>query len=233
MSGVGANFTVTQPIVTEGQNQSITGQCADAAGHTAQDTRSGINIDKTAPTLAPVVSPNPVLLNGTATATPNAADSRSGLVSSSCGTPTTNTVGSKSVSCTATDYAGNTNTVAANYVVAWAFTGFLQPVDPMPTVNVVKAGSGVQVKFGLGGDKGLAIFAAGFPASQPVSCDATAPQDDVEATVTAGNSSLSYDASTQLYGYTWKTEKSWAGTCRLLSLTLVDGTTRQASFKLK
>jgi hypothetical protein len=100
-------------------------------------------------------------------------------------------------------------------------------------VNVVKAGAAVQVTFGLGGNRGLAIFAAGSPASQSVSCSASAPQDDIEATVTAGNSSLAYDASTQQYSYTWKTDKAWAGTCRMLNLTLADGTTHQASFKLK
>ncbi len=205
---------------------------ATSDGGTSTQTVT-VKRDGTAPTLAPIVSPNPVLLNGTATASPNAADGLSGLASSSCGTPVASTAGSKAVNCTATDRAGNTRTVAANYVVIYNFTGFLQPVDPMPTVNVVKAGSAVQVKFGLGGNQGLAIFAAGFPASQQVSCDASAPQDDVEATVTAGNSSLSYDASTQQYGYTWKTDKTWAGTCRMLTVKLADGMTYQASFKFK
>ena len=218
-------------ISTDTQGQDVTCSATSAGGTNTQTVT--IKRDGTVPTLAPVVSPNPVLLNGTATATPNATDQRSGLASASCGAPTTTTVGSKSVSCTATDYAGNTNTVAANYTVAYPFTGFLQPVDPMPTVNVVKAGAAVQVTFGLGGNRGLAIFAAGSPASQSVSCSASAPQDDIEATVTAGNSSLAYDASTQQYSYTWKTDKAWAGTCRMLNLTLADGTTHQASFKLK
>ena len=218
-------------ISADTPGQDVTCSATSAGGTDARTVT--IKRDWTAPTLTPVVSPNPVLLNGTATATPNATDQTSLLASASCGTPTTSTVGAKSVSCTATDNAGNTNTVAATYAVAYPFTGFFQPVDPMPTVNVAKAGSGVQVKFGLGGNQGLAIFAAGFPASRQVSCSASAPQDDIEATVTAGNSSLSYDASTQQYSYTWKTDKAWAGTCRLLTITLADGTTHQASFKLK
>ncbi len=63
--------------------------------------------DTTAPTLDPIVSPNPVLLNGAATVTSGAADEAggSGLASESCGTLDTSTVGTKSVTCTATDDA--------------------------------------------------------------------------------------------------------------------------------
>src|SRR5439155_10377852 len=43
------------------------------------------------------------------------------------------------------------------------FTGFFQPVDNPPVYNRVKAGSGIPVKFSLGGDQGLDIFATDFP----------------------------------------------------------------------
>ncbi|MBK9008976.1 MAG: HYR domain-containing protein [Anaerolineae bacterium] len=42
--------TVTQTLSAEGAGQSATGTCQDAAGNSASDTQSGINIDKTAPT---------------------------------------------------------------------------------------------------------------------------------------------------------------------------------------
>jgi hypothetical protein len=32
------------------------------------------------------------------------------------------------------------------------------------------------------------------------------------------------------YIYSWKTDKAWAGTCRSLSLKLIDGTTHLAYF---
>lgn len=44
-------------------------------------------------------------------------------------------------------------------------------------------------KFGLGGDKGLNIFAAGYPVSAFISCDSGAPVDEIEQTLTAGGSS--------------------------------------------
>jgi hypothetical protein len=49
--------------------------------------------------------------------------------------------------------------------------------------------------------------------------------------VTAPNSSLSYDASTDQYTYVWKTEKAWAGTCHQLVVSLTDGTFHRADFK--
>ena len=51
--------------------------------------------------------------------------------------------------------------------------------------------------------------------------------------MTAGNSSLTYDATTGQYSYTWKTDKGWANTCRQLVVTLADGTQYLANFKFK
>jgi hypothetical protein len=76
----------------------------------------------------------------------------------------------------------------------------------------------------------LQILAVGSPTPQSISCDATAPLDMVP-TVTAGNSSLSYDPTTQTYTYVWKTDKTWAGTCRQLDVQLIDGSHHIALFK--
>jgi dipeptidyl aminopeptidase/acylaminoacyl peptidase len=113
------------------------------------------------------------------------------------------------------------------------FDGFHEPVNDLPTTNAVKAGSAVPVKFGLGGDQGLGIFATDYPKSQQIDCDSAAPVDDLEQTATAGDAGLSYDATTGQYTYVWKTGKSWAGTCRQLVLKLDDSTTHQASFTFK
>ncbi len=48
--------------------------------------------------------------------------------------------------------------------------------------------------------------------------------------MTAGSSSLSYDATTDQYTYVWKTNKAWARSCRQLILRLSDGTDHIASF---
>jgi probable HAF family extracellular repeat protein len=111
------------------------------------------------------------------------------------------------------------------------FEGFYQPVDNLPTLNKTKAGSAIPVKFSLGGDKGLDIFAAGYPKSRQIDCDSTAPLDAIEETATAGSNSLSYDATTDRYTYVWKTDKAWANTCRQLVVKLADDTEHLANFK--
>jgi hypothetical protein len=117
--------------------------------------------------------------------------------------------------------------------VLFDFSGFFPPVDNPPAVNVVNAGRAIPVKFSLSGDKGLDIFAEGFPVSQQIECIDGAPTSDIEQTVTGGGSSLSYDAEIDTYTYFWKTEGSWAGTCRRLIVRLSDGSERVAFFKFK
>ena len=114
--------------------------------------------------------------------------------------------------------------------LTYTFSGFFQPVDNAPTVNRVKAGSGVPVKFSLGGDQGLDIFAAGYPKSERIDCTSSGSMDDIELTVTAGGSSLTYNAAADQYTYTWKTDKAWGGTCRKLTVRLKDDSNHVAYF---
>jgi hypothetical protein len=223
--------SVSQTISSEGANQSAIGTCTDQAGNSASNTQSNINIDTTAPTLNPVVSPNPVLLGGSANVTSGAADVLSGLASQSCGAINTSSVGTKTVQCTASDNAGNS--ASASYQVVYPWSGFFQPVDNLPTLNRVKAGGAIPIKFSLGGNQGLSILAAGYPASKQVSCSTGEAADEIEQTVTAGSSSLSYDAASGTYTYVWKTDKSWTGQCRELTVRLLDGTDHIANFRFK
>jgi hypothetical protein len=140
-------------------------------------------------------------------------------------------VGTTTVTATATDASGNTTVRTFTVTVLYNFTGFFSPVANMPTLNSVNAGRAIPIKFSLSGNKGLSIFAAGSPASQPINCSSSAPISDLEGTVTSGGSSLSY--SPDQYHYNWKTEGSWAGTCRALVVTLNDGSTHTALFKFK
>ena len=119
------------------------------------------------------------------------------------------------------------------FETAYTFTGFFQPVDNPPTRNVVNPGAAVPLRFILTGALGLAIFEAGFPASQQVQCDTFAPLDEVEETVSAGNSTLTVDPSTGEYSYVWKTEKGWTKSCRRLLLQFNDGSSQSAVFTFK
>jgi len=124
-----------------------------------------------------------------------------------------------------------TNTPTSGPV--YQFRGFFAPVDDAPIFNQMKAGRAVPIKFSLGGDFGLNIFAAGFPKSQQMNCNPSASSDSVEVTLSVSGSSLSYDASTRTYTYVWKTEKSWAGTCRQVIMQFNNGTTQHANFNFQ
>jgi hypothetical protein len=121
--------------------------------------------------------------------------------------------------------------VTINVFYNWA--DFFPPVDILPMWNVAKAGSAIPVKFSLSGYQGPDIFATGYPKSSVITCDLAAPVDGIESTVTAGGSSLNYDATTDQYIYVWKTNKAWAGSCRQLVVELIDGTSHVANFTFK
>jgi predicted extracellular nuclease len=148
-------------------------------------------------------------------------------------THTYSTFGSYTVTVNVTDKDGDTGSGSTTHMVIFNWAGFFQPIDNLPVVNSVKAGQAIPVKFSLGGYKGLNIFVTGYPLSQRISCNTSAPLADIEETLTAGNSSLSYSAGDDRYNYVWKTEKSWAGQCRQLVVKLVDGTYHYANFKFK
>jgi hypothetical protein len=205
---------------------------------------SGNMIDRRAPSVS-VTTPATgasYTLGQAVTADYGCEDNGSGV--QSCSGPVTDgqpidtlITGAKTFAVSGTDNVGNSALVSVPYSVVapptFNFGGFLPPVDPLPTVNSMKAGAAVPVKFSLGGFQGLNIFAAGYPKSSPTVCGSSAMEDGVEQTVSAGDSSLSYDAATGVYSYIWKTDKGWAGTCRQLVVKFTDGSMHYANFKFK
>lgn len=114
---------------------------------------------------------------------------------------------------------------------AFEFTGFFEPIDNPPVVNVMRAGKQVQVPFSLHGFQGLDIFAAGYPRVEASMCDPSAPSDPVEATVIAPRTRLVYDAATDRYIYHFKSRLGWRHTCKTLVLRLRDGSEHRALFR--
>jgi hypothetical protein len=115
--------------------------------------------------------------------------------------------------------------------VNYNWSGFFSPVDNLPTLNVVKGGSSVPMKFNLGGNQGMGILAAGYPKSISIPCDSTAELDALETVATAGSSGLNFDSTTNQYNYIWKTDKAWTSGCRQVEVKLIDGTSHRANFK--
>ncbi len=210
----------------------------DDAGNTATGSFRIRIVDTTAPTIAAHADVDATAQSHSAAmvtfVNPAATDLVDGNVATTCVLPSGSTfaAGATTVTCTATDAAGNSRTSTFKVNVRYAFNGFFRPIDNLPIVNAVNAGQAIPVKFSLGGDQGLSIFTTGWPKVAVMSCQANTVQDPVEETVTAGNSSLSYSADGQ-YNYVWKTDKAWANSCRQLQLKFADGSTQVANFIIK
>jgi uncharacterized repeat protein (TIGR01451 family) len=217
----------------------VTYSATDANGNTASATQVVTVVDNTPPVLTCPANITVYLpLNSTATSMP--VTYPAATASDNCGGVTVNysiasgsvfSVGTTPITVTATDSHSNSSTCSFTVTVLYDFTGFFSPVGNPPTLNSVNAGRAIPVKFSLSGNKGLNIFAANNPYSVSFNCDTNNPGVDITDTVTAGGSSLSYSPDT--YNYIWKTESSWAGTCRQLVVTLNDGSVHVANFKFK
>jgi hypothetical protein len=239
----GCNVTISQSpaagsVVAAG-NYTVTITAENSAGQAT--CTATVRVDNQPPVIT-CPSNVVVYLPLNSTATSMAVSYAAVTATDNCGTPTVSStpasgsvfpVGVTTVTGTATDGVGNTSNCSFTVTVLYDFAGFFSPVGNPPTLNVVNAGRGIPVKFSLSGNKGLSIFAAGSPASGQIACDSSAPPSEVTETLTAGSSSLIYDASTDQYSYIWKTDTSWAGTCRQLILTLNDGTQHVATFKFR
>ena len=164
LSGIDS-VTSDATLSDEGANQSVTGTATDKAGNTATATVSGINIDKTAPTITVtgIVSGGKYGMCSLPTPGFDASDALSGLD----GTPSftwnkpssTLGIGTYTYQVTATDKAGNTTTTPLfTYygVYGAAFSGYLQPINVDGTSRF-KLGSTVPVKFKLTGCDGTPI----------------------------------------------------------------------------
>jgi hypothetical protein len=226
---------VSDTVSTEGANQSAKGTCADNAGNSASNSKAGISIDKTAPTITLTAPADGASYKWNAPAAASyscdgglsGTDTCSGPVASGSNFVAL-PVGPKAFSVAARDKAGNEATKRHEYKVVYDFAGFFQPIDMGSTYNSAQAGRAIPVKFKLGGNAGLDVFATNlqgvkFPTSVAVACPSAGLTDAVEEVSTAATSGLKYDAQADQYIYTWKTDATWAGKCRQLNVQFADG----------
>jgi hypothetical protein len=145
--------------------------------------------------------------------------------------------GSHTVTTTAKDNAGNTAEDANAYTVKkWDLRGFTQPVDMGSTVNTLKGGSTVPVKFEIFADTEFTSTsfngqAVGTFSAKKVSCSTGAGTDDIEVTATGGTS-FRYDSTAGQFIYNWQTPKG-AGICYDTTFTDQSGSALTAHFKTK
>ena len=203
----------------------------DLAGNTATASTTYRVVDRTPPSIAITTPANGAIytVGQIVTADYSCADEPNGSGLLSCSgdlTPgafvDTSSVGSRTFTVSATDRAQNSASVSSAYRVVYDFSGFFPPVAGYPTVNAVKAGEGIPLKFSLHGNWGNDVVATGSPTWTP--CDASS------GSPAAAAGTLSYNASLDRYTFLAATSKSWAGTCADLTVTLRDGTTHRARF---
>ena len=87
------------------------------------------------------------------------------------------------------------------------------------------------VGFSTGGFQGRDVVAEGFPQVAEIECgSASEPESGDPARILGG---LHWQRRGQRYVLLWKTERSWAGTCRQFILALDDGTVHRTEYRFK
>jgi hypothetical protein len=242
LSGPAAS-PVSQTITTEGMNQSATGTCYDLAGNSASSTDGSVDIDKTAPTLSPSISPaGAIILGGSYTANANSSDSPSGVDTSSCGPVDTSSVGSKSLSCSATDKAGNSANASLNYGVLYNAAcnlgpghQILQPIN-LDGSSVFKQKSTVPAKFRVCDANGNSIGTPGvvsnFYLVGVLTGTVTSTVEDA-VTSTTPDTQFRWDPTEQQWIFNINTKSYQANKTYFFEIRLNDGTAIPFHFGLK
>jgi hypothetical protein len=215
----------------------------DAAGNSATGSFYVTVVDTTPPALslpANITTAATGISGAVVTYSASASDLVDGPVAVSCSPASGSTFapGTTTVNCSATDAAGTTATGSFTVHVTFSVNGFYQPVDMTPagspTVwNTVKNGSTVPLKFEVfAGSTELTDSAI---VNQPlkatgVTCGA-GTADDIELTATGGTS-LRYDTTGGQFIFNWQTPKK-VGSCYLVTVSMIDGSSLSAYFKLK
>jgi hypothetical protein len=221
----------------------------DNVGHSTDSNTVSYKVDSAAPSVNLDCSQLPATIyKGDTVSLPWTASDEtggSGVASPTSGTLSlnTSTPGPQSAQVAAgktNDHVGH-NSQASNscsYSVIYKWDGFRQPVDNLPTLNTVKAGQSIPMKFSLSGNQGLSILQPATPAAPnpkvtPIACPSSSvATDEIEQTTTSNNG-LTYDATADQYNYVWKTQSSYATKCYRFDMTLIDGTTHSALFQFR
>lgn len=175
-------------------------------------------VDRTPPALSPTLSSSPVQVGQTGvTASPNATDAPSGVASSSCGAVDATSPGAKTVTCTATDNAGNTGSVEFAYVVEYRILGFFEPALgsrwKLNQTVPVKVALGDAADVRISDSEGQALAAACRVKFSASGAQAKSPQ------------CMKYDAEKDQFVYAWRLARNGSGTATIRVTVDYAGTT--------
>lgn len=161
--------------------------------------------------LHPTVTPTPVTLNGSATASAGATDTLSTITSQGCDQVDTSSVGSYTVSCMATDAAGNMVTASASYQVIYGLCVLFDQT------KAHKAGSTVPIKLQLCDAAGSNVSAASINvhATNLVKLDNTSSGTVEDSGSANPNDDFRYDSALNGYIFNMSTKGLTTGTWKL------------------
>jgi|GEM_PF-3455270 len=220
--------TCPSPMVisTEGTTQ-VTGTAYDMAGNSSSITPFDVKLDKTKPALN--LPANLAFLPDSdsgkvVTYTASASDNYTTPLSAQCdaASGTLFPIGTTTVTCTATDDAGNTGTGSfAVSVKYWTFQGYKQkvlttsPTATTPAWNTVKAASTVALRFNAfnEADTEVTSTSAVSMTFSSVPCTGGTETPLSSLATTTGGTVFRYDSTGGQFIYNWQTSKSWAGKC--------------------
>lgn len=219
LSGV-ASAVPASPLSfsSEGKDQTQTVTVTDIAGNSATFTSPVVNIDMTPP-LVSITGPATVILGASASAIVTASDALSGLVTDPSGSIAldTSTVGSKTISVTAEDNAGNSATATFSYKVIYGFKGLLSPYAAPP--KDFKAGSSIPLKWQYTNAAGTVVNSSAAAPSVTITLNGSPI-----VVGDPGKSGLQYDSLTNTWQWNWQTKGLGAGTYQI---SIVSGQTGQ------
>jgi len=218
----------------------VTVTAVDAAGNRTSVTHTLTVGDVTPPTID-LRSPldGAVFLLGEEVAADYSCADETGLAACEGSVPDgdpvdTGSVGQRTFTVTATDLAGGTATQTSAYRVVYDFQGFRWPTRDRPEVNRVRAGRVVRVRFSLDGFHGRDVLADGFPQVAETQCGSGEEPASGAAARLVGRHRVRYRRWWwRSYWLLWKTERSWAGSCRQLLVGLADGTVHRVDYRFK
>ncbi|MEO6652615.1 MAG: HYR domain-containing protein [Ilumatobacteraceae bacterium] len=218
-------------------------EATDATNHTASGTFTVSIVDTTAPvvTVPANITVDPTSIYGaTVTFQTSASDIVDGPLATSCSPLSGSTFGfgTKEVTCSATDAAGNGALKKFTVTVgALRLSGFNSPVDMGGVINTVRSGSTVPLKFRVfaGSTELTDITAVKSLSVVNVSCASlgTNVTEDAIEEIAIGGTVLRYDTSGSQFIQNWQTPKNKAGSCYRVTVTTQDLSAIVANFKLK
>lgn len=191
-------------ISTDGKH-TVWAASVDNAGNTETPVSINVSRDTSPPTFTPTITPSGVLTLGEtdATASAGAIDATSGVDSQSCDPLDTSTTGTHSLTCYATDEAGNQSQTTVTYQVGqYQILGFYSPVPN----SKWKRGTTVPVKIGLAYANGQAV--SDTDAKALATASPCRVMFAAKGAQTVAGQCMKYDATRHQFVYNWAIPKT-------------------------